>query len=94
MFDPEGSTGHLCVCPFLGAWHALLCGEIFEWAPDGTRGWMERFFGKLMTRTLSSGRGTNELFMPYCDRPLFFPEVRLIRGVVRSDRTWFWELGG
>ena len=29
MFDPDGSTGHLRVSPFLGTWRALLCGEIF-----------------------------------------------------------------
>ena len=28
MFDSGGSTGRLCVCPFLGTWHALLCGEL------------------------------------------------------------------
>ena len=28
MFDPSGSTGRLCACPFLGTWRALLCGEV------------------------------------------------------------------
>ena len=27
MFDPGGSQGRLRVCPFLGTWRALLCGE-------------------------------------------------------------------
>ena len=39
MFDPGGSTGRLRACPFLGTWHALLCGELLDRAPDGTRGW-------------------------------------------------------
>ena len=38
-FDPGGSTGRLPPCPFLGTWRALLCGDVFVWAPDGTRGW-------------------------------------------------------
>ena len=36
MFDPGGSTDRQRACPFLGAWRALLCGEVFVWAPDGT----------------------------------------------------------
>ena len=36
VFDPDGSTGRLHACPFLGGWRALLCGEGFVWAPDGT----------------------------------------------------------
>ena len=47
VFDPGGSTGYLCACPFLGACRALLCGEVFVWAPDGTRGWS--VFGRWMT---------------------------------------------
>ena len=27
LFDPEGSTGRLRACPFLGTWRALLCKE-------------------------------------------------------------------
>ena len=38
MFVPGCSTGRLRACPFLETWHALLCGEVFAWAPDGTRG--------------------------------------------------------
>ena len=38
VFDPDGSTGRLCACLFLGTWRALLCGEVFVWAPDDTRG--------------------------------------------------------
>ena len=37
--DPGGFTGRIRACPFLGGWHALLCGEIFIWAPHGARGW-------------------------------------------------------
>ena len=25
--DPGGSRGHLRACPFLGSWHALVCGD-------------------------------------------------------------------
>ena len=39
VFDPGDSTGRLRSCPFLGTWRALLCGELFVRAPDGTRGW-------------------------------------------------------
>ena len=39
MFDLGGSTCHLRACPFLGRWRALLYGEVFVWAPDGTGGW-------------------------------------------------------
>ena len=28
MFNPGGSKGRLRACPFLGAWRALLCGEV------------------------------------------------------------------
>ena len=31
VFDPGGCTGRLRTCPFLGEWHALLCGEVFVW---------------------------------------------------------------
>ena len=27
-FDPGGSLGHPCACPFLGSWRALVCGEV------------------------------------------------------------------
>ena len=47
VFDPGGSTARLRACPFLGAWHALLCGEVFVWAPDGTQGWS--VFGRWVT---------------------------------------------
>ena len=39
MFDPGGSTGRLRACPFLGGWRAMLCGDVFVWAPDGTQDW-------------------------------------------------------
>ena len=48
MFDPGGSTGRLHACPVLRTWRALLCGELFDRAPDGTRGWS--IFGKCLTR--------------------------------------------
>ena len=47
FFDPGGCTGRLRACPFLGAWRALLCGEGFDWAPGGTRSWMEYFNGRM-----------------------------------------------
>ena len=28
MFDPSGSKGCLCACPFLGAWRALLYAKV------------------------------------------------------------------
>ena len=28
MFDPGGSKGRLCACPFWGTWCVLLCGEV------------------------------------------------------------------
>ena len=39
VFDPGGSTDRLRTCPFLGRWRALLCGVVFIWPPNGTRGW-------------------------------------------------------
>ena len=27
-FDPGGSRGHLCACPFVGSWRALVYGEV------------------------------------------------------------------
>ena len=30
MHDPGGFTSHLCTCPFVGTWHALLCGEVYR----------------------------------------------------------------
>ena len=39
VFDPGGSTARLRACSFLVGWCALLYGEVFIWAPDGTRGW-------------------------------------------------------
>ena len=47
VFDPGGSIDRLHACPFLGTWRALLCGERFVRAPDGTRGWS--VFGRRMT---------------------------------------------
>ena len=29
-FDPGGSQGHPRVCPFLGSWRALVCGEVIQ----------------------------------------------------------------
>ena len=42
VFDPVGSKGRLCACPFLETWRALLCGEVLVWAPAG--GDLERFW--------------------------------------------------
>ena len=39
VFNSGGSADRLCACPFLAGWCALLRGEVFIWAPDGTRGW-------------------------------------------------------
>ena len=39
VFDPGSFTGRLRACPCLGTWRALLCGEVFIWAPNDTRGW-------------------------------------------------------
>ena len=45
VFDPGGCTDHLRACPFLGAWCALLCGEVLRlgtgWYPK-----LQRFFGR------------------------------------------------
>ena len=38
IFDPGGFTDRLRACPFLEMWRALLYGEVFVWAPGGTRG--------------------------------------------------------
>ena len=44
-FDPGGSRGHLRACPFLGSWHALVCGEVTTRA--GAAGdKLQRFFGR------------------------------------------------
>ena len=43
LFDPCGSTGRLRACPFLGTWRALLRGELFDRAPNGTHPWLEHF---------------------------------------------------
>ena len=34
-FDPGGSQGRLRACPFLGSWHALLCGEVIRVGATG-----------------------------------------------------------
>ena len=28
VFDPGGSTGRFCACPFFGTWRALLCRKV------------------------------------------------------------------
>ena len=35
VFDPGGFKGCIRAYPLLGTWHALLCGEVFVWAPAG-----------------------------------------------------------
>ena len=61
VFDPGGSTDHLRTCLFLRAWRALLCGEVFYWEPDDTRGWMEYF----LADGSSCRKGTGESFTPH-----------------------------
>ena len=80
MFDSEGSKGHLRVCPFLEAWHVLLCGEIFEWAPDGTRGWMERFFWQI---------DDSDIIFRERDKRIVYAVLRSIAALPRSQvDTW------
>ena len=43
-FDPGGSRGHLRACPFLGSWHALVCGEVLRNGTAGDK--LQRFFGR------------------------------------------------
>ena len=42
-FDPGGSQDHLRACPFLGPWHALVCGEGIRAGATGDK--LQRFFG-------------------------------------------------
>ena len=42
-FDPGGSRGHLCACPFLVSWRALVCGEVIRAGAAGDE--QQRFFG-------------------------------------------------
>ena len=42
-FDPGGSQGHLCACPFLGSWRALVCGEVIRAGVVGHE--LQRFIG-------------------------------------------------
>ena len=41
-FDPGGSQGHLRACPFLGPWHALVCGGVIRAGAAGDE--LQRFF--------------------------------------------------
>ena len=43
-FDPGGSRGHLRACPFLGPWHALVCGEDLRAEAAGDE--LQLFFGR------------------------------------------------
>ena len=43
-FDSGGSQGHLRVCPFLGSWRALVCGEVLRTGAAGDE--LQRFFGR------------------------------------------------
>ena len=38
VLNPGGCKDHLRACPFLGGWHALLCGEVFFWTLENIRG--------------------------------------------------------
>ena len=80
VFDPGGSKGRVHACPFLGTRCTLFCRKTFVWALlVDTQGWS--VFGRWMTRTSSSGGGTNESFMPYV--------LRLIAVSPRSQAdTW------
>ena len=40
-FDPGGSQGRLRACPFMGTWHALICGEVMR---VGAAGWNYNVF--------------------------------------------------
>ena len=43
---------------------------------------------------VNGGVKRGQAIRTYCGQFLFPPEVRMIRGVVKSDGTRFWELGG
>ena len=66
MFDPDGFTGRLRACPFLGTWRASLCGEVTAEALDEAAA----CFSGRMTRELSCRRGTGESFTPYVLRSI------------------------
>ena len=85
VFDPGGSTSRLRACPFLGGLSALLCREVFNWAPDGNRCW--NIFGKWMAcDTTFRERSTSKLLTPYVLRsiavslqPGYFEEAGKVR---------------
>ena len=53
-FDPGSSRGHLRACPFLGSWHALVCGEAVR---DKGR-WCRAaaFYGRRFAGSLKQGQ--------------------------------------
>ena len=68
MFNPGGFTGRFRVCPFLGTWRALLCGDVSVKALDEAAA----FSGGNMTRSHLVGRGqVNRLRQTYSGRLLF-----------------------
>ena len=59
MFVPDGSTGRLCACPFLGACRALLYGEVFQLVHVAGV-----FFGRRMTSEYHfPEKSTNNLYV-------------------------------
>ena len=87
VFDPGGSTGCLCSCPLLEAWHALLYGEIFYKAPDSTRGWSV-FWQMDDSEYHFSGAGqVNCLRRTYCGRSLFLRSQAGLNMTCRQSST-------
>ena len=65
MFGSGDFIGLLRVCPCLGAWHGMLCGEVFH-SGAGWYTWLERVFLQMNDSESSfSGRGTSKSFTPY-----------------------------
>ena len=71
MIQPGGSKGRLRACPFMGTWHALLCGEVIRFG--AAEGDLQCFFvaGRRSAEYHSSERGTS-------NSTAFFPQ-RLIK---------------
>ena len=80
VVDPGGSTGRLRACPFLGACRALLCGEVFVWAPDGTRGWSIFWQKDGLKYRFPKKRTSDSYVLRLIVVP---PEARLIWGAVK-----------
>ena len=84
MFDPGDSTGRLRACSFLGAWRALVCGEVFDWAPDSTRGWSVFWQIDDSEHHILGEVQVNRLLCTYCGRSQF---LRSQAGL-RNSRLW------